>query len=72
MSMYYDLVCTDCKKSLPILRNGKICDAKEDDIYNFIIEHQNHYMILLNEHESSELRFSKEAYIKGFLVGGGV
>jgi len=71
MSMYYDLICTDCKETLPVFRNGRVCDANEDDIYNFIIEHQEHNILLLDEHKSLELKLSKEAYIKGYLIGSG-
>jgi len=71
MSMYYDLVCTDCKERLATFRNGMICDAKEEDIHNFIMKHQSHYIILINEHESDELVHSKESYMKGFLIGSG-
>jgi len=69
--MYYDLVCTDCKRRLSVFRNGVVCDAKEEDIHKFIIEHQEHYIILVNEHQSDELIHSKESYIPGYLIGRG-
>jgi len=69
--MYYDLVCTDCKKRLAVFRNGMICDAREEDIHSFITQHQEHYIILVNEHISDELIHSKESYIPGYLIGSG-
>jgi len=57
MSMYYCLYCDKCRKSLPIFRNGMYCDVKPDDIYDFIIQHQEHGIALLDEHEVDRYRY---------------
>ena len=52
MSMYYNLVCLRCHKQLPVFRNGNHFDADPDNLMIFIMEHEEHDIILLNEHKA--------------------
>ena len=53
--MYYCLVCKDCKKQLSVFRNGNYFDADPNELMKFILDHQSHGIILLDEHKADSL-----------------
>jgi len=57
VSMYYCLYCDKCRESLPVFRNGMICDIEPNKLYNFIVKHQEHGIVLLDEHKVDNLKY---------------
>ena len=60
MSMYYYLVCKDCQKQLSVFRNGNHFDADPNKLMEFILDHQSHGIILLDEHKADSLCYDNK------------